>query len=296
MAQSKAQTMAKKHKHEDHVNHEAWAIPFGDLIILLLAFFVVMYAVSSVNEGKYRVAAASLAEAFNGPPKSISPIQVGEVMAIAELTTMAPSLARPKAIGAGGARLEANEGSAISQALHQDAEVAAAVRAAMADLIDKNIIVVRATPQGIEIEIQTDILFASGTAELSQQAIHIMQRLAVVLARFPNQVRVEGHTDNVPIRTAVFPSNWELSATRSASVVHLLMEKGINPHRLAVIGVGEYRPVADNKTEQGRNRNRRVVLVIPSMRVTSKEANETADAALSRVISTPTLDQQPVLK
>ncbi len=281
--------MAKKHKHEDHVNHEAWAIPFGDLIILLLAFFVVMYAVSSVNEGKYRVAAASMAEAFNGAPKSLNPVQVGDVNAMAKLTSMAPSLSRPQAMGPGGIPLGSAQGSGVNPKAGQIEEMAKAVKAAMADLIDKNVIVVRTTPQGIEVEIQTDILFASGTSTLSEQAMHIMERLAIVLAGFPNPVRVEGHTDNVPIHTATFPSNWELSAARSASVVHLLMEKGIAPQRLAVIGVGEYRPVADNASAQGRNRNRRVVLVIPSVRVDSKAANDTAGAS----ISTPTLDQPP---
>lgn len=284
--------MAKKHKHEDHVNHEAWAIPFGDLIILLLAFFVVMYAISSVNEGKYRVAAASMAEAFNGPPKSLEPVQVGEVAAMAKLLTTAPSLTRPEAMGPGGSLLDGGQGAGMNSTAKQVEDMASAVKAAMADLIDKNVIVVRTTPQGIEVEIQTDILFASGTAVLSPQAIHIMQRLAVVLTSFPNPVRVEGHTDNMPIHTTVFPSNWELSAARSASVVHLLMEKGIKPTRLAVIGVGEYRPVADNATEAGRNRNRRVVIVIPSLRTESKAANDTASAS----ISTPTIDNVPVAK
>ena len=283
--------MAKKHKHEDHVNHEAWAIPFGDLIILLLAFFVVMYAISSVNEGKYRVAAASMAEAFNGPPKSLTPIQVGEVAAMAKLMSTAPSLTKPEAMGAGGL-IDGGKGAGLNQTERQVEEMATAVKAAMADLINKNVIVVRTTPQGIEVEIQTDILFDSGTAVLSPQAIHIMQRLAVVLTNFPNPVRVEGHTDNVPIHTTVFPSNWELSAARSASVVHLLMEKGIKPTRLAVIGVGEYRPVADNTTEAGRNRNRRVVIVIPSLRTDSKAASDTANAS----ISTSTIDDVPVVK
>lgn len=283
--------MAKKHKHEDHVNHEAWAIPFGDLIILLLAFFVVMYAISSVNEGKYRVAAASMAEAFNGPPKSLTPIQVGEVAAMAKLMSTAPSLTKPEAMGAGGL-IDGGKGAGLNLTERQVEEMATAVKAAMADLINKNVIVVRTTPQGIEVEIQTDILFDSGTAVLSPQAIHIMQRLAVVLTNFPNPVRVEGHTDNVPIHTTVFPSNWELSAARSASVVHLLMEKGIKPTRLAVIGVGEYRPVADNTTEAGRNRNRRVVIVIPSLRTDSKAASDTANAS----ISTPTIDDVPVVK
>ncbi|WP_340674577.1 flagellar motor protein MotD [Paraperlucidibaca sp.] len=284
--------MARKHKHEDHVNHEAWAIPFGDLIILLLAFFVVMYAISSVNEGKYRVAAASMAEAFNGPPKSLAPVQVGEVAAMAKLLTTAPSLSKPQAMGPGGSLLDGGQGAGLNSTTKQVEEMASAVKAAMADLIDKNVIVVRTTPQGIEVEIQTDILFASGTAVLSPQAIHIMQRLAVVLTNFPNPVRVEGHTDNMPIHTTVFPSNWELSAARSASVVYLLMEKGIEPTRLAVIGVGEYRPVADNATEAGRNRNRRVVIVIPSLRTDSKAANDAANASLS----TPTIDDVPTPK
>lgn len=283
--------MARKHKHEDHVNHEAWAIPFGDLIILLLAFFVVMYAISSVNEGKYRVAAASMAEAFNGPPKALTPIQVGEVAAMAKLMSTAPSLTKPEAMGAGGL-IDGGKGAGLNQTERQVEDMATAVKAAMADLINKNVIVVRTTPQGIEVEIQTDILFDSGTAVLSPQAIHIMQRLAVVLTNFPNPVRVEGHTDNMPIHTTVFPSNWELSAARSASVVHLLMEKGIEPTRLAVIGVGEYRPVADNATEAGRNRNRRVVIVIPSLRTDSKAANDAANASLS----TPTIDDVPTPK
>ena len=90
-------------------------------------------------------------------------------------------------------------------------------------------------------------------------------RLADVLKKFPNPIRVEGHTDNLPIRSAEFLSNWELSAGRAATVVHLLMSAGVSPQRMSVIGLSEYRPVADNNNEKGRNRNRRVQLIIPAL-------------------------------
>src|SRR5690606_11386470 len=108
------------------------------------------------------------------------------------------------------------------------------------------------------------ILFPSGVATLSPHAVNILEQLAATLAPFPNPIRVEGHTDNVPINTRAFPSNWELSAARAASVVHLFMRQGLAPERLAVIGLGEHRPIAANDTPEGRNANRRVVLVILS--------------------------------
>ena len=96
------------------------------------------------------------------------------------------------------------------------------------------------------------------------EAIPILEQMAEVLKSFPNSVQVEGFTDNVPIQTLAFPSNWELSASRAASVVHLFMKYGVRPERMTAVGYGEYRPVADNKTSAGRKKNRRVVIVIPS--------------------------------
>ena len=254
--------MSRKHEHEDHVNHEAWAIPYGDLVTLLLALFVVMYAISSVNEGKYRAVSASLSAAFNGVPRTPIPVQVGEVpvqsqgaspdVAIMPPPTPAESEAMntpDTAEGSGNAELEQ-----ISDQLSE----------ALRDLIEADVIVVRDTPYALEIEIQTDLLFPSGTADLSSQARAILGRLGNELKQFANPVKVEGHTDNLPISTPAFPSNWELSAARAASVVHLLMRSGVAPERLAVIGLGEYRPVAENSEAAGRNRNRRVQLIIPA--------------------------------
>jgi chemotaxis protein MotB len=125
-------------------------------------------------------------------------------------------------------------------------------------------VTVRRSDFWIEVEMRTDILFPSGSARLAGDAENIIERLGSVLAPFPNPIRVEGHTDNKPIKTAVFYSNWELSAARAGSVVRVLSTHGVAPERLAVIGYGEQRPLKANDTPDGRNANRRVVVVILS--------------------------------
>ena len=274
-----------KHKHEEHQNHEAWAIPYGDLVTLLLALFVVMYAVSSVNEGKFRVLAESMAEAFGGAPRSIAPIQVGEKFTKgadnSQKMSVLPSPALPQALG-GVMRSLSNprvlDGTLKSNIASHQLDGAGntgykhgadnlkrmgdQIRHAMGDLIGKQLVIVRQTQLWLEVEIKTDILYASGVARVDDDAVPILTRLAGIMRPFPNGIRVEGYTDNVPISTFAFPSNWELSAARAASVVRLFAEQGIDPLRLSVAGLGEYHPVADNNSADGRNRNRRVVLVV----------------------------------
>jgi chemotaxis protein MotB len=114
----------------------------------------------------------------------------------------------------------------------------------------------------VEVEIRTDILFASGSSTLSEPALPPLNILAATLSKYPNPIRVEGHTDNRPINTKTFPSNWELSAARAASVVHLFAKGGVDAARLTVIGLGEFRPAQSNDTVEGRNANRRVLIVI----------------------------------
>jgi chemotaxis protein MotB len=254
--------MARRHKHEEHANHEAWAIPYGDLITLLLAFFVVMYAMSSVNEGKYRVLSDSLVAAFNGAPKTLEPIQVGEKQ-LGPGADLAISIARQPISGPPQRAIQpiamAQRGQ---QQLDSLAGVADEVEQSMSDLIDRELVTVRRHGKWVEVEIRTDILFPSGVATLSPPAEQVLQQLADTLKPFPNAIRVEGHTDNRPIDTPAFPSNWELSAARAASVVHLFTRAGMDPARLAVIGLGENRPSQSNATAEGRNANRRVLLVI----------------------------------
>jgi len=112
------------------------------------------------------------------------------------------------------------------------------------------------------VEIRTDVLFPSASAALVSDAVPIMTKLAHTLQPFPNPIRIEGYTDDLPISSDRFPSNWELSAARAASVARLFTSLAIDPKRLTVTGYGEFRPTADNKTAEGRDKNRRVVLVV----------------------------------
>lgn len=282
--------MARKKHKEDHVNHEAWAIPYGDLVTLLLAFFVVMYAVSSVNEGKYRVLSDSLVAAFRGAPRTMEPLQTGayQVRADQELETGLPRTLVPfevdvpsnpikevsersrygeQGLGPGdGSGTDPDDSSFILiKQLEDD------VLAAMAPLIDADMISVRRVSYWLEVEINTNFLFASGSATVAASAVPAIQQLAALLKDAGVRLQVEGHTDSVPISTAQFPSNWELSAGRAASVVHLLSGYGIDPAAIAAVGYSEYRPVADNNTREGRRKNRRVVIIVMSGKAQERE-------------------------
>ena len=280
--------MARKKKHEEHQNHEAWAIPYGDLVTLLLAFFVVMYALSTVNEGKYRILSDSLFAAFRGTPRTMEPIQVGEkqtgsgadvkttLVEQSMLEGQPRTLLAPVPVKTGLPSRTASKDSDLNAAQTQRAQalqrVADEVERAMDDLVKANLVVVRRNDFWIEVEIRTDILFPSAKAQLSPSAVGVIERLGGALAPFPNSIRVEGHTDNRPIKTVAFFSNWELSAARAGSVVRVLQGKGVSPERLAVIGYGEHRPTHPNDTEEGRNANRRVVIVILSTDAANKPA------------------------
>jgi chemotaxis protein MotB len=259
--------VARRRLPEEHTNHEAWAIPYGDLITLLLAFFVVMYAISSVNAGKYRVVSESLASAFRGTPQTADPIALGEQLGGPAPEPQAATSARPNHLGEPRSVLApvpipAEVAAAAAARSAQLGAVARDVEQALGPLVMQDQVVVRNHGDWVEVEIRTDMLFGSGSATLAPAAEGVIAQLAAVLRGAPNPVRVEGHTDNVPIRSSAFPSNWELSAARSASVVRLLAAGGVDPARLAVLGLGEFRPAASNATAAGRNANRRVLLVI----------------------------------
>jgi chemotaxis protein MotB len=288
-------------RHEEHVNHEAWAIPYGDLVTLLLAFFVVMYAISSVNAGKYRVLSDSLFAAFRGAPRTMDPIQVGEQQpgSASELESAViqsqlrgqqrSSLAPVPVQGSNPVPIANRLNGASAAAAQALTHVADEVERAMSDLVKQNLVTVRRSEFWIEVEIKTDILFPSGSAQLGTNAVDVIQRLGGALAPFPNPIRVEGHTDNKPIKTLAFFSNWELSAARAGSVVRVLQGQGVDPARLAVIGYGEQRPVQSNDTEQGRNANRRVVVVILSTELQKQKAPGDQPATATPAVATPTV-------
>lgn len=309
--------MAKKHKHEDHLNHEAWAIPYGDLVTLLLALFVVMYSMSAINEGKFRVAADSLNAAFGGKPRSPTPINIGPGSA-----GNGSSDPRPKILP-GAPTHQGMRGAAVSNQIspiagpvvarnagenpremlvtarerEQLQKMADGVHAALGDLIDQKLVVVRRYEHWLEVEIQTDILFASGSARVGSAAEHVLDRLAAAVQDFDNRLRIEGHTDDMPIATREFPSNWELSSARAASVVHRFMARGVDPRRMTVLGLAEYQPVAENAEAAGRNRNRRVVIVVmanPAQPAPKLPAVAQADPAVAAELAVaPALQNLP---
>lgn len=267
--------MARRHEHEDHVNHEAWAIPYGDLVTLLLAFFVVMYAVSSVNEGKYRVLSDSMVAAFRGSPKTTAPIEIGDkVVKVRRDDTVAglhpsqalqlpkPTSDAQRSIVEHFGPLDTGAAQDPAQKEHSLGSIAEQVELAMEELIGKELVTVTRKPLWLEVEIKTDILFPSGSAEIEPQAVAILENIAGILAPVHSPIRIEGHTDDRPINTVQFPSNWELSGARASRIVRLFESRGIDPARMSVAGMGEHRPVADNATVEGRNRNRRVTLLI----------------------------------
>jgi chemotaxis protein MotB len=265
--------MARKKKHEEHINTEAWAIPYGDLVTLLFALFTVMYSVSSVNEGKFRILSDSMIAAFNGAPKSLRPVNIGEKEpgkgGEKQLTGIAPTVLikinEPNTSAQGGPLLPdpiQTESMNSSQAHGVLIRMQRAVEDSMSELIDAKLVTVRRADMWLEIQINADILFESGAGDFSPPAEPVLDKLAQVLQPFPNPIRVEGHTDNRPIKTAAFPSNWELSAARAASVVHQFTRQGIDPMRLEIVGFGEYHPRQPNDTVEGRNANRRVVVLV----------------------------------
>jgi chemotaxis protein MotB len=240
---------------------DRWLISYADFITLLFAFFVVMYAISSVNEGKYRVLSETLNEVFSVSARSDKPIQVGEpprdVLALPD-APLAVQRHRPAAQEAAGAEEGGGPASRDGNALRIADELAISLQ----NYLDQGLMRIKRDGDRVEIEMAERMLFGSGEARLSADALVPLRALARTLARIPSHLQVEGHTDNVPISTATFPSNWELSAARAASVVHFLARSGVEPWRMSAVGLGEHRPIAENSDAKGRATNRRVKVVV----------------------------------
>ena len=235
--------MARRRYQEEPENHERWMVSYADFITLLFAFFVVMYSISSLNEGKYKILSDSLVGVFNQPDRAIKPIPIGEE--------------RPRTSEPNDAQSDA-----VSRSADPLESIMQSMREAFSDLIGTNQLTLRGNEMWVEIELSSSLLFPSGDALPNNQAFELVEKVARILAPFDNPVRVEGFTDNLPISTEQFPTNWELSAARAGSIVRMLVADGVAPSRLAAVGYGEFQPIADNATLEGRARNRRVVLVI----------------------------------
>ncbi|WP_027363365.1 flagellar motor protein MotB [Desulfotruncus alcoholivorax] len=231
--------MQRRRGRQSKANHERWLITYSDMITLLMIFFVVMYSLSKVDVARFKTLAESLAAVF----------------------------------GAGGMVLESPGPSVIpgSPANQVQDEIEKTQLDQLKNKLENYInenglnakVSVTTEERGIVLSFQDDVLFELGSDQLTPQARTLLDKVAPILMSTPNYIRVEGHTDNLPIRTAKFPSNWELSAARATNVVReLITVHDFSPQKLSAAAYGEYRPRVPNTTEENRHLNRRVNLVI----------------------------------
>jgi len=267
---------------EDEVeNHERWLVSYADLITLLFALFVVMYSVSSVNHGKYRVLSESIASSFGEGARSLDPIQIGELVRANILHN------EPMSSMEEGSQTRQKDPSDDLDDPDRLVRISNQIEEVLSPFIDQELIDIKRDDLWVEIEMKSSLLFRSGGADLADEALPLLRKISEILREVPNSLQVEGYTDNLPINTIEFPSNWELSAARSASVVHRLVLGGVNPRRLSAIGYAEFQPIADNRFEEGRYKNRRVVLVLLSQSAARHKLG--ADERSKLLASTPKL-------
>lgn len=240
----------RKKREEERDNHDRWLVSYADFITLLFAFFVVMYAVSSVDAKKYREMARSVGTAFGLKDRQHFAVDEGPAVSVAPPVAMrAPRKGNQAEI-----RKEREKMKAIGRDLMR----------ILSPFINEGKIKVIQSARGVSVEINASVLFAPAEARLSRQSEEVLRAVAGVLKNEPNPVQVEGFTDDLPIRSAQYPSNWELSSARAGSVVRLFVEEGVAGERMVAIGRSANEPIADNATPEGRSRNRRVSLTILS--------------------------------
>lgn len=248
----------RKRFSEIEEKHERWLVSYADFITLLFGFFVVMYSISSVNESKYKVLSDTLEDAFSSPQKNLEPIQVGEISRqIEPIPPIIPVQDNPRQMTE---KLE--KMLQLEQQQDQLRRISNQIEEVLSPYIDDELIDVTQDELWLKVEMKSRLLFASGSAKLAGDALPVLRKIGEIFHPMANTIHVEGYTDDRPIETLEFPSNWELSAGRAASVVSQLVKEGVRPERLAAIGYGEYHSIADNKLKEGRDKNRRVVLVL----------------------------------
>ncbi|MDL2357946.1 MAG: flagellar motor protein MotD [Pseudomonadota bacterium] len=238
--------MARKKFDETIDNHERWLISYADFVTLLFAFFVVMYAVSVVNEGKYRVLSVALGSAFGGRAAAPAASEAAQ-----------PSISLPNL----AAKRRAD---ALRRERERLTGLARELTSTLAPLVKEGKVRVTQNSRGVSVEINASVLFDSGDATLNADSREALLALAVLLRDDAHALQVEGHTDPSPIRSPTFPSNWELSAARASAVVRLFIDSGVPAARMTVVGHGSNIPVASNDEPEGRARNRRVAVTILS--------------------------------
>jgi chemotaxis protein MotB len=239
-----------KAKHAAEENHERWLVSYADFVTLLFAFFVVMFAHSNMDKEKIQQFAEQFQNRLEGLPTAAAPSASSRPAEKTVLTHEDLTMAEMR--------------GSIDQ-LEQD----------LLPEIQQGKVELSLQARGLIMSLRESAFFEAGQAELHPDSLKIMTKVAEALTRIPGQIRLEGHTDDTPIRTAMYPSNWQLSSARAISVLRLLSGRyGIDPDRLAAAGFGEFRPLVANDTPENRAKNRRVDVVILTRDAAAMEPGE----------------------
>ena len=275
MSKSRGKRRHEEHEeHEEHVNHEAWVIPYADMLTLLMALFLVLFAVGRVDTEKFKKLAEGLRGEFGGGAKeqivdlggSEGALEGGE--GVLDLGAAAvPEAAEAEAAAAEAALVEHRADVAEANATVSDLQqVQAEVLEHASALGLGDSLGFRTEARGLVVTIVTDqVVFAPGQADLQIGGLQILDVIADALKDSEYDLAIEGHTDSRPIATGRYPSNWELSTARSTSVLRYLVDwHGFDPHRLAAAGYADTRPIAAGDTPDAQTKNRRVEVVVLS--------------------------------
>ncbi len=261
--QGRVQRMRKKKHKAEKENSERWLITYSDLITLLLIFFVIMYAMSSLDKAKFNILSASLNAALD-PSNEIPLPGLGKTALISAANPTVGSHTGNTGTKA-TTPITKQEITQISSIIKED-KVFSNLYQELHNYITKNglqsSVAIQNQQRGVQITLHDMVFFNTGSDQLRTQAMQTLAKLVPFLKTVNNDIIVEGYTDNIPIRTYLFPSNWELSTGRAVNVVKFLIANGIDPNRLAATGYSKYHPIAANTTSANRQQNRRVNIVV----------------------------------
>jgi chemotaxis protein MotB len=264
----------RAHEEEEHENHERWLVSYADMMTLLMVLFVVLFAISSVNTDKFKALHDGLARSL-GETKVLDGSEGVLQGATRQAITPDQSLEAQEALR----RQQAAAAKAKLEAEAMD-KVQAAITKALAVKHLERTVEFRRDARGLVINIVTDsVLFDVGSAELRPGGRTVLDAVAPALAKLPNALTVEGHTDNVPI-SGRYPTNWELSAERSTTVLRFLLTRHVKSSVVSAAGYADQRPLVPNDTVAHRARNRRVAIVVLSSLTTDPAAGQTSSDAL----------------
>ncbi len=252
--------MGRKKKVEEHENHERWLVSYADFMTLLFAFFTTMYAISTVDTQKMGKMVYSMQQSFDStvfPPGSKT-LSLSQVQGSGEISNVAhqliDSIKLPKNV---------NFKTQLVSGEKELGRLKSKIETNIGPELLKGIIRTHIEPRGLIISLGEGGFFDSGSDQIKSDGKALLDVIAASLTPLGNQIRIEGHTDNVPIKNSKFPSNWELSTARATAIIrYTIVQFGLEPELLSSAGYAEYKPVASNKTEEGRSRNRRVDIVV----------------------------------